>query len=199
MRLRRLLLLVWLLTWLQPATASAEWLIWPYLGLKFAGSTSLADPEEGAGATKLTLGGSVTLLGDGVLGIEGDFGYSPRFFERDLPEPRITSSSVLTLTGSVMAAVPRSVTRDSLRPYVLGGLGLMHVGIDYVADLLPPVDSNVLCLSLGGGAIGPITQRTSVRFEIRHFRNLTAEDEDLSFGTTRLSFWRATVGVTLRY
>jgi hypothetical protein len=183
---------------LQPASASAEWLIWPYIGLKFAGSTTLPDLEQAADNTNLTIGGSITILGEGILGVEGDVGYSPRFFERETEQIIIASSSVSTVTGNVIVAVPRSVTRESLRPYALGGIGLMHVGIDDVLDFAP--DRNFLCLSIGAGAIGAVSQRTSIRFELRHFRNLTTEDEEsVSFGRTRLSFWRATVGVTLRY
>lgn len=186
-----------LFVWLQPATASADWLITPYAGWKFAGDSNIVNAQRGAGATKFMLGGSLTLLGDGILGVEADFGYVPRFFERETVDPLIVSSSVTTVTGNVILAAPRSVTRESLRPYALGGVGLMHVGIE---DLLGihQVETNLFCLTLGGGAIGAITPTTSLRFELRHFRNLTPEGESASFGS-RLSFWRATVGVTLRY
>jgi opacity protein-like surface antigen len=180
-----------------PAEARAQWLIWPFAGAKFAGSTNIVDLDAAASDTKFTLGASVTLLGDGVLGIEADVAYTPRFF--DTGAGLIASSSLTTVTGGVILAVPRSVTRESLRPYVVGGVGLMHVGIDDVVNVLP-VDTNLLGLTLGGGAIGTLSDRTSLRFELRHFRNLTTADEDVvSFGSLRLSFWRATVGLTLRY
>ena len=179
--------------------ASADWLITPFIGLKFAGHTNIALLPDGAGATKLAVGASVALLSDGMFGIEGDFGYISRFFERSDVNSLIAKSSVSTLTGNLIVAVPRSITRDSLRPYVLGGVGLMHVGSEDLIEVLP-VDSNLLCLGVGGGAIGPVTNRVSVRFEVRHLRNLSKEDDEvIGFGNTRLNFWRATVGVFFRY
>ena len=64
-----------------PATpAHADWLITPFLGTTFAPKTSFLvfDEEQGR---KLTFGGSVVLIGGGILGIEGDFGHTPGFFE----------------------------------------------------------------------------------------------------------------------
>ena len=195
----RLLILVVGLTWLSPLPASADWIVTPFIGFKFAGSTNFVDLEKGAGDTKLTLGGSAGMLGDGVLGLEVDFEYTPGFFKGSNPTGLVASSQVTTLMGNVILALPRSMTRDSLRPYAVGGLGLMHASIEDVLHVFR-VSSNLLGLVVGGGAIGPLTNRTSVRFEVRYFRNLT-EDESpvVGFSATKLSFWRATAGVTLRY
>jgi hypothetical protein len=199
MRSRRLLLVVWLLTWFPPATASAEWLLTPFVGLNFAGETSFII-EAGGLETKLALGGSLAQLGPGWLGFEADFGYTPRFFERETERPTLASSGLFTLTGSVIVAIPQSVVRESLRPYIVGGVGWMRAGIDYVQPGFDPFDANLLGLNLGGGALGALTERTALRFELRYFRNLTeAEAEAAQIGATRLSFWRASVGVTLRY
>lgn len=180
-----------------PAPASADWLITPFLGLKFAGDSSFVELDGSAGATKLAVGASVALLSDGLFGIEADVAYVSRFFEQG--QDFIASSGVTTVTGNLMVAAPKRLTQYSLRPYLVGGVGLMRVDIDDVIALFD-VDSNLLCLGVGGGAIGPLTERVSVRFEARHFRNLRSEeDEVVGFGNTRLKFWRATVGVFLRY
>jgi len=194
----RRFVLLWLIAWLPPPAASADWLFTPWVGLKFAGQTNFIDLEQSAGETKLTLGGSGGLLSAGLLGVEADFGYSPRFFERT--NDQIVRSNVTTFMGNIVVAAPLRLTRDSLRPYVVGGLGLLHAKIDDAEDFAD-CDSNLLGLSVGGGAIGPLTDRTSLRFELRHIRNLT-EDETCEFeqvGRTRLSFWRVAIGVTLRY
>lgn len=198
MTVPRLIALVWLFAWLVPASARADWLVTPFIGVKFAGETNFVDLEKAAGETKLTLGGSVAVLGDGVFGLEFDFGYSPRFFEGPDRGGLVVRSNVTTLMGSVIAAVPVRLTRASLRPYVVGGLGLLHAHIEDVLNALP-VNSNLLGLTVGGGALGPLTARTSLRFDVRLLKNLTEEGELVTFGTTRLSFWRASVGVTLRY
>jgi hypothetical protein len=183
--------------WVPPAHAAAQWIVTPFIGLKMAGNTNFVDLDQGAGSTKLTFGGSAGVLGDGILGVEADFGYSPRFFETDRGG-LVFESTVTTLMGNVIVTTPRQLTRESLRPYVIGGLGLMRTTIDYVGGVFQ-VESNLLGLSVGGGAIGSITDRTSLRFDLRHFKNLSEEDAPVGFGTTRLSFWRATAGLTLRY
>jgi hypothetical protein len=95
--------------------------------------------------------------------------------------------------------VPLSVSRESLRPYIVGGLGLVHLGR---ADLVP-LDSggnNSLGLQLGGGALGLISDRTGVRFDLRQIRTVgRARNELTGVLGTRLSFWRASVGVSFRY
>jgi hypothetical protein len=197
MRVSRVVLFLWVMVWIPPAYASADWILTPFIGLKMGGDTNFVDLDQGAGATKLTLGGSVGLLGDGVLGVEADFGYSPRFFET-ATRGLVFRSAVTTLTGNVILTTPRELTRESLRPYFVGGLGLMRATIDYVAGVFQ-VDSNLLGLSVGGGAIGAITARTSLRFDVRHFKNISKEDVGVGFGTTRLGFWRLTAGLTLRY
>lgn len=190
-------MLLWLVAWLPPAGAAADWLVTPFVGLKFAGDTNLVDLERAAGEKKLTLGGSVSLLGDGVLGLEVDVGYLPGFFERG--GGLVVRSHVTTLTGSAIIAAPLSLTRESLRPYFIGGLGLLQVRSDDVLNVFG-VDNNLLGLTLGGGALGFVTERVGLRFDVRHFRNLSDGDQPaVAFGKTQLSFWRASIGVVLRY
>ena len=126
------------------------------------------------------------------------FAYAPRFFERDTLAGNIFDSNLMTLSGSIIAAVPLSVTDYSLRPYLIGGVGLIHSDITYI-ELLDSVDDNSMGFNVGAGAIGFLTPRTGVRFELRHFRTFEREANDVSGEVfPRLSFWRATVGVVIR-
>ena len=178
--------------------AWADYLFIPFIGGAFAGRTTFLDLEQGAGSTQLIFGGSAAWLTAGVLGAEADFSYAPRFFETDNVGGQILGSSMLTLGGSVIAAVPLGVSQYGLRPYVIGGLGLIHSGIEY-AGVVDPVDDNSASLNVGAGAIGFLTPRTGVRFELRHFRTLDRDVNELTGDLgTRLSFWRATVGVVIR-
>jgi hypothetical protein len=180
-----------------PTTARADWLMTPFIGTAFGGETTFIDFGRGAGQTKFTFGGSVALLSDGFLGIEADINHSPHFFQ-DRDE-LVVRSRVTTLTGSVMVAAPLAVTRESLRPYLVGGLGLMQARIVDQVNLLP-LDRNLLGLNVGGGAVGFLSERTGIRFEVRYFKAISGEDGPFArSGTSRLSFWRATAGVTLRY
>jgi hypothetical protein len=193
---RRLAALAFLLAaW--PATARADWFLTPFAAIKFAGATRLADLESGASNTKFTLGAIGGMIGDGILGVEGDLGYTPRFFERS-SGILVARSHVLTLMGNVVLAVPREITGDSLRPFLSGGGGLVRVRIDDVAGALP-VSSNLFGINIGGGATGRLTDLTSLRFELRYFKSVTSEEEDIVRRGTSLSFWRAAVGLTLRY
>ena len=188
------------------APARADVIITPFVGKTFAAQTTflLANVDK----QSWTLGGSATWLTDGVLGAEIDFGYAPRFFGPNLlfsdqvaasVNLREPGSNVVTLTGNVVLALPLSVTRDSLRPYVSGGLGVLHAGADDLAGL-NTVDRNLLALSLGGGAIGFLNNRAGVRFDLRHIRSTSRDVDRLTFANApRLGFWRATIGVALRY
>lgn len=191
---------VGLLLGLSPHAADADWLFAPFVGSAFGGSTALPDLEQGASSAQLIFGGSAGWWSAGILGLEGDFGYAPRFFERDNLAGVFTGSNVVTLGGNVVVSAPISVTRESLRPYLVGGLGWMHASID--ENLFPQIfgrTRNAVGINFGGGAIGFISPRTGIRFELRHFRSLE-RDTDLFTGESEslLSFWRATVGVVIK-
>jgi opacity protein-like surface antigen len=173
-------------------------MVTPFIGLKFAGKTTIVDLEQGASNAKMTLGASIAVLSDNIFGVEGELGHSPRFFERSTGS-LVARSNVTTLMGNVLFAVPRRITQDSLRPYAVAGVGLVHVNIEDLANLLG-VNTNLLGITFGGGAIGHLTNRTSIRIDVRHIRNIkqVTDDNVPGFsGVTEISFWRATVGVAL--
>jgi hypothetical protein len=194
----------------QVAEARADFFITPFLGSEFAGSTTMLDLDPGAASSRhWTFGGSAAWLSDHVFGVEADFAIVPRFLQNSSGTNLVTRSRVTTVTGSVIAALPLSVTRESLRPYAVGGLGLIHAAAEDAARLnectpgQPPpgytCPGDWLGLQFGGGAIGLITNRAGVRFDLRHLRALSRDTTLLGERTSKLSFWRATVGVTLRY
>ena len=205
----RILLLAVVFSWGQVAEARADFFITPVVGSEFAGSTTLLDLESAASLKHWTFGGSAAWLSDQVLGVEADFAIVPRFLQNSNVTPLVTESRVTTLTGSVIAALPLSVTRESLRPFIVGGLGLirgsaedtLRLNESCIPDQTPGVTcpGNWLGLQLGAGAIGLITDRAGVRFDLRHFRTLSRDVTLLGERTSKLSFWRATVGVSLRY
>ncbi len=193
--------LVLLLLALTPRAASADWLITPFIGTAFSGETTLQVLGSGEVAKKTAFGVSATLLSDRVLGIEAGFGHVPGFFSRKDPLGllEIKSSRVTTLDGSVIVAAPLALTRESLRPYLIGGLGLMQARSDDPISVFP-IDRDLLAVNFGGGAIGFLSPRSGVRFEVRHFKAASGADGPLAReGLSRLSFWRISVGLTLRY
>ena len=166
--------------------------------MKFAGKTSIALGEPTVGEKKVTFGASSMLLSDNFLGIEADIEQTPQFFGPGV-QRTVTSSGVTTLTGNVAIAVPKAITQESLRPYVVAGVGLMHAHVSTQVGLLD-TKSNLLGLDIGGGVIGFVSPRAGARFELRHFKNLTDDAPGaVTIGGTKLSFWRVTAGLVLRY
>ena len=195
---RRLAVALAFCLWMPPATAHADWLITPFLGTSFASRTTFLIFDERA-ERKLTLGASVSLLGDGLFGLEAEVAHTPHFFEGNDPLGLVLTSRVTTASGSVIVAAPLALTRESLRPYLVVGLGLMQARGKHAADIFP-IDEDLPAVNIGAGAIGFVTERTGLRFDVRHFRAITGGG-DLRARTdaSRLSFWRATAGVTIRY
>jgi hypothetical protein len=136
------------------------------------------------------------VLSDGLLGVEADVGYVPRFFERSTGTI-VLRSHVLTVMGNVMVALPRSVSGYSLRPFVSGGAGLMHVNINDVLEVVD-VDTNLFGINVGGGAVGPLSNALDVRFDLRWFKSVTSGSEQPLRPGPPLAFWRLAVGLTIR-
>lgn len=181
-----------------PAPARADWLLIPFAGTAFGTETAALDLEGGTSRAHTVFGVSGAWLSNQILGVEADLMYGPRFFERSSSGNNLsTESSVVTLSGGVIAAVPLTVTRESLRPYLIGGLGITRLGIN---SAVFPQDRTFSALHVGGGAFGFVSPRTGYRFEIRHARSLSRDPDPLLLGARRakLSFWRLTVGVVVR-
>jgi hypothetical protein len=198
-RLARAVTVVTALMLLPASNAAADWFFTPFLGGTFAPQIPIIDLEQSAGTTKVVVGGSATLLTDGVFGVEGDFGYSPRFFERSSRTGLNTGSNVTTVFGNVVVTMPLSVTRESLRPYAIGGMGLIHAAAAALVVPLFDIDRNLLGYDLGGGAIGMFDPNVGVRFDLRRFQTIHEFEHPLTLQRSHFSFWRATVGVTVRY
>jgi Outer membrane protein beta-barrel domain len=183
--------------------AAAEWQLTPFIGLTLDGSTTFFDPEnEETGGTfgrkHLTLGGSGSLFWQGPIGVEGLFVFVPGIFDRE-NLANIKSSRTLALMGNVVVTIPRAWSEHGLRPFASGGFGLLQVAKEDPLDLFP-VRRNVLGYNVGGGAVGPITERTGVRFEVRLISYVKSGDiRGVSFDRENLRYWTATVGVVFRY
>jgi hypothetical protein len=195
---RRALLAALLLAYAAPARAQ-DLLVVPFLGFTFGGDSAfLADLEQGSGETASALGASVAVLGSGILGLEGDLGFVPGFFERGEQLLITSGSSVLSLTGSVILTLPLSITRESLRPYFVGGVGLMRAEARDIQSVFT-IRSTMPAVTLGGGAMGFFSDTVGVRFDLRYMRSLGQGDELLAAEGPRVRFWRGAIGLVLRY
>ena len=195
----RLVLLLLLVTGLPRPARAQDLLFIPYLGFTFSGDSSLfADLEEGSTESASALGGSVSLVSEGIFGIEGDIGYVPGFFERGDREIVVPGSFVTSLTGSAILTLPLSFTRESLRPYFVGGGGLIRAEARDITSTFP-IRSTMPAITLGGGAVGFLSNTVGVRFDLRYLRSLGAGDDMIAGEGPRVRFWRGSIGLVLKY
>jgi hypothetical protein len=178
--------------------AAADKQIRPFIGSTFGGSTTFPDSDQVAGKPNLVLGVSLVTIGE-VFGVDVDLADAPGFFEGE--RHLVLGSRVTTLTGNVVIAAPRKLTEYVLRPYFVGGAGLMRVYQDNYFGVFK-VDRIMPAFDLGGGAVMFFTNTVGASFEVRRFQNFYHESNDPGLtisGSERLSFWRAGVSLALRY
>lgn len=188
-----------------PSTAAAEWQITPMIGMTFAGRTTLVDLQLAAEKRHASVGGSVALLGEGILGAEVIGVFTPGFFQTsqsrlaDVALPEIESSRLVALMGNVIVTTPRRLTEYSLRPFVSAGLGMLHTSQTQALALLNPLRATMPGYNVGGGAVGFLSAHTGVRFDLRYYSTIrgTAQ-EGAAIGLARLHYLTASVGLVIR-
>jgi hypothetical protein len=197
-RAARSLVLAGVLLLLCVRADAADRQIRPFLGATFGGGTTFVDPEAAIGKPNVAIGASAVFLSE-VFGAEVEVADAPGFFESG-DKHLVLRSHVTTLSGNVIVAAPRRLTEYWLRPYFVGGGGLMHISrttslnVSDVAKVIPTIDAGV-------GVVAFLTSRMGVSWEIRRFQTVAGRTEDtgLSFGGESLSFWRATMAAVIRY
>ena len=192
-----------------PATSAADWHLTPLIGYTFKGSTTLIDLKGAAEMRHWNYGGAVMLLGDGPLGLEAFFLHTPGFFQREgeglVVGFDVVSSRSDALMGNAVVTTPRRWNRYGLRPYASGGLGLLHASSRDQLNVTP-VRVNLLGMNVGTGAVGLLSDRVGLRFDLRYIRKVQGPDpENLDVPPVpaglpiRLRYWTSTLGVVFRY
>lgn len=185
-----------LLALASPQSAAAEWHFTPMVGTTFFIKTSLLDPDAATDQIHRNFGGSVALLGGGILGAEGLVVWTPGFFTGD--KGLVEGSRSIAAMGNVVITTPRRWTEYSLRPFVSGGFGVLNVSRTDVFQVFPD-NRNIPAFNIGGGAIGFLSKRTGLRFDLRYYRGLSRSDEGpVSIGPVHLGYMTGSVGVVLR-
>ena len=175
-----------------PRVAAAEWHFTPMVGLTFLGKTNLFNSDLAAGNVhKKNLGGSVALLGSGVVGVEGFVVWTPGFLTGN--SGLVKSSRSFAAMGNVVVTTPRRWTEYSLRPFLSAGFGVMNAS---TTDNVFPEHRTMSAFDIGGGAIGFLSKRTGLRFDLRYHSTLSRYE--LLFGRDYLRYMTASVGVVIR-
>jgi len=176
---------------LAPTQARADGFVTPWIGSAFASNI-----DNG----QTTFGVSAGGMGAGIVGGEFDFGYSPSFFGT---KSDFGNNTVMNLMGNVIIGIPIGGQHGAgIRPYVVGGLGLIRSQIDGGTIANVSSSENMFGWDAGGGVMGFFTDHVGLRGDLRYLRATS----DLKTGVTNLPnldgnalhFWRATIGVTFR-
>lgn len=188
-------------------SASADWVLTPFVGWNFGGS---ADVSGNGGvstvnrfAHKANYGVSAAYMGKGIVGGEVDFGYSPSFYANTTTTgfQFASSNNVTTLTGNVIVGIPVGGHGTSVRPYAVGGVGLLRSRVGDAAGLFNVTSKNDFGFDLGGGVMGFINENIGLRGDVRYFRGFTGAPSGSATGLAlgNFQFWRASAGVTFKF
>jgi hypothetical protein len=193
------ILVIW-----APRPASAEWQVKPFLGVTYGGNTTFLIYVPAPGVEQSNHGhpafGVSGLWLSEIFGVEGDFGHTSGFFQGS-DAPLVIDSGVTTVTGNVVVAMPKRLAEYTLRPYLVGGAGLMHIRYVTGLDLQSGLEtvSDLKAMDLGAGVTGFLTRRLGVSWDVRYFRSIDrTREQGVSFTSEHLSFWRANMAITIR-
>jgi len=178
-----------------PRSCRGEWQVKPFITGTYGGDTTFLLVRQSDNYGHVGFGASGLWLGE-IFGLEGDFGHTPSFFQ-GTEAPLVTGSGVTTVTGNIVVAVPRRLAQYTLRPYVVGGAGVMHIRYDTVLGL--QTLSNLQAMDLGAGVTGFLTRHVGVSWDVRYFRSIDrTRQQGASFTSEHLSFWRASMAMAIR-
>lgn len=175
---------------LAPIQARADMFISPWVGSAFGSSL-----HNG----RTTVGVSAGGMGAGIIGGEVDLGFNPSFFGN---QADFGNNTVWNLMGNLIVGAPVGGQHGpGIRPYVVGGVGLIRTQID--GGTLSKISSsdNMFGWDAGAGVMGYFSDHVGLRGDMRYLRathDMNSGVNSLDLSGNRLHFWRASVGVVLR-
>jgi len=175
---------------LAPMQARADGFVTPWVGSAFGSNI-----KSGQAAIGVSAGG----MGAGIIGGEADFGWSPSFFGT---KSDFGNNTVMNLMGNVIIGVPIGGTHGAgVRPYVVGGVGLVRTQIDGGTIAKVSSSNNMFGWDAGAGVMGFFSDHVGLRGDVRYLRatsDLTTHVDSIDLNGDKLHYWRATIGVTFR-
>ena len=182
------------------APAYADGFVTPFVGVNFSGAVGAALKNAVDDNSKLTYGVSLGWMGGGIIGVEGDIGYAPKFFA---PTANIGKTNVLTAMGNIIVGIPIGGQHGGgIRPYLVGGAGLLRTNVTSSLSSLQ-LDNSSAGFDVGGGINAYFADHIGIRGDVRYFRDFSERDANTALGfelgTGHLDFWRGTVGVVFRF
>ncbi len=182
---------------LAPVPARADVMFIPFFGVNFGGDSG-KEFSEAFDTSQYNFGASLTFMGAGVFGFEGDFGFSPDFYGKT----EIGGSNAFTATGNLIIGIPFGGQKGfGIRPYGLAGAGLLQSKSDFGAGVAE-IDENNVTWSAGGGVLIFFGTRAGIRGDVRYFR--TFDDLEIlglpiAQSPGKVDFTRGSLGFVLRF
>jgi opacity protein-like surface antigen len=200
--LKRSAILLVALTALPPTAAHADWLFTPNLGATFGADTH--------GRSHTTLGAAIAWVDEEAFAWELDFNYAPDFFEGEHDTFTFTGDSHVgtMMVNGLIGLFTDDAGLGTFHPYVTGGIGMMQMrAVTADADEGGLFESLVheFGWNAGAGAIVFPSTRVGIRGDVRYLRSFQNQDPswtrgiDVDVAPGNFDFWRAGVGVTLRF
>ena len=143
-----------------PAAARADGLIMPFVGADFGGDAGDCRGVTPCWSKQLTYGVGFGFMVGGVIGLQRDRARAALLWGRGRPR----GNDVLSGMVNILVGVPIG----PVRPYVVGGIGVLHTDINQsTTGLDNAVPNNSLAFDVGGGLIGMFSQHVGVRGDLR--------------------------------
>jgi opacity protein-like surface antigen len=180
--------------WVSAAVpARADGFVTPFVGYNFGGDSN-CPAITGCQDKRTNFGVSFGTMGTAV-GFEEDVSFAKDFFG--------TIPNVDNSVFSAMSNLLIGVGKGPVQPYVLAGAGLIRTRTSLNVTQFN-ADGNSLGFDFGAGVNGYPTRHVGLRGDLRYFQ--TVQDLPLigsvtnqAFVNQKLSFWRVSVGLSLRY
>jgi hypothetical protein len=175
---------------LAPRQARAQGFIAPFVGFDYGGDSG-CQTAGGCEDKNSNIGVAIGKMGNAV-GFETDFGFARNFFG----DVEGQTSSVLTIMSNLMI-IPKI---GPVRPYVLGGLGLIKTHVELTAPALLETKNSSFGWDMGAGVMVLFGQHIGIRGDIR---KISSFQERTILGITlsneKLSFQRASAALVLAF
>jgi opacity protein-like surface antigen len=172
-----------------PAPAAADWLLTPYVG-----GTLFDITDTG---TRPVFGGSVAWMGP-VAGLELDLSDAPTFLE-SRAAVAVDTANLFTLMGNAVVQFPTTSRR--IRPYAVGGIGVIHTKITTQSEAVVVEEEN-FGFNVGGGLTAFLNDRVGLRGDFRYFRAVRNDGASAAadaLEVSELEFLRFTIGASFKF
>jgi len=202
-RVQRCILLTLAASAWTVASAQAQWVVTPYLGINLAGDAEFRRGGPGV---------SVAVFGERV-GFEFDVERYNHFYkDKDLAHLVANNCGVgptgvpctdlntdaIGYMGNVIVPI-RITDAKNWRPYATAGLGVIHSWVTDPSNTVADTNQNNVAFDFGGGVMYALNKRVALRGDVRYFLAFVDEAKRGGFYFKDYGFLRATFGVTFGF